>query len=304
MIDKKALENDVPTKQGRNGLERVLDSWDKSPTLGKRTSAFWKESKGNLPFEWKCIVTCEIGDIAGTYMSVLAQRVIEISDKLNSFLVDYSNEIGFGSGVAAGLTYAVVHTIRDAKKHGVKPSLVDALIAAGTAETGCVTAATAVPYLAGKFIGSSFGIPSFGDLLIRGGALLPALPVGLAAMSSLTFPKKSEAFRFVSEKDVLRNVAEIIKDKGHDVHVNYHSLKINGENSYVKIRERKLPITYRDDFNSNKHSLYLVTSPTVRYFPEVKRDLTTFATEFFEEAEVPYKVVENPFVHEHSYESS
>ena len=282
-------------------LERVLD-WDKSLTFGERTSAFWKESKGNFPFELKCIVTCEIGDISGTYISVLAQRVVDISDKFNSFLVDNCNEIGFFSGVTAGLTYAVIHTIRDAKKHGVKPSLVDVLIAVGTAETGCVTAATGVPYLAGKFIGSSFGIPSFGDLLIRGGALLPALPVGLVAMSSLTFPKKSEAFRFVSERGVLTNVADIIKNDRYDVHVNSHSLTINGENSYVKIRERKLPRSYRDDFNPNDHSLYLVTSPTMRYFPEVKRDLTTLATEFFGEAGKTITPVENPFVHEHPHE--
>lgn len=294
MIDEEVLKNNH-IEQGYYGLEMVLKSLDAKITFREKASAFGRECKDNALFEVVCIMACEIGELGGEVFAYNSSA---------EFLRDNMNEFGLFTGITLGGTYALAHVWNHAKKHSKNPSLIDAASYAGATESSCVVAATGTEYSAGKFIGTALNPFTGINLAIRLAALPVAFLIGTAAMSSLTFRKKSEAFRFISERDALRDVAEILEDKDCSIYANYHSMKINGKDSYVKISERKLPRSYRDGFNPDNHSLYLVTSPAIRYLPELKRNLETLATEFFTEAGKTITPVGNPFVHDHSHKNS
>lgn len=304
----RVIPNPSTRRLGTNSdnLEGILKVLNRRPTLRERTSAFWNECKNNFPLEWRCITASETGDVFGTYASAFIPKLVDLSHAVDSFMIDWFNEIGFAAGIIAGSSYALNHTFRDAKKHSKNPSLVDAALAAGSAETGCILGATSVAYAFGVSFGVSLDQPLelieyAKDLAIRVSALGPALPIGLVAMGALTFPKKSEAYRFVSEKGALQEVAQVIGSYDLDFEHDKNRIIIHGLNSHIKIKEKKLPKSYRDGFDLKKNSLYIVRSPVARYFPEVRGDLETFARDVFHEAGKPVNSVQNPFAHDHSH---
>jgi hypothetical protein len=297
-------------------LEGIAENaWDADSEFLDKLKAFGKECAKNLPFEWKCIAMCEAGDIAGTYASAATSAY------------DFSNEIGFLSGVFTGLGYAYAHTVNDAKKHGVEPSFTEAAMAAGTAEAGCVTAATAVVYYFGSRWGIDFSDPVLvkdvlenwklyaQDFGIRLSSLIPALPIGLLAMSSFTFPKKGEAGRLVAKKGSLYDVADFLRENyavtdkkamvaklaGSAINES-PTVRVYGNNSMIKIREQRLPSLYHGAFSQKDHSLYRVFSSGAKYSPEAKKSAEGLVCRAFSEIGLGNHFhVRNPFLHEHSH---
>ena len=75
--------------------------------------------------------------------------------------------------------------------------------------------ATLVPAILGANYGISADnisniLPYLQDFGIRAASFLPALPVGMMAMSALTFPKKSEVSRIVVERGRLSDVSNFL----------------------------------------------------------------------------------------------
>jgi len=130
----------------------------------------------------------------------------------------------------------------------------------------------------------------------------PALPVGLGAMSSLTLPKKSEAFRFVSDKDSLGEIGESLQTyQPESIETNQSKIKINGGRSYARINEIIIPKTYQDGFNPEEQSMYIVRSPRCIVDSELSGNLETLTSEAFEETGRTIVPVENVFLHDHSH---
>ena len=291
------------------------DAWDINPNFIDKIKAFKDECKKNWGFEWKCIAMCEAGDIVGTYASAA------------TIAHNNSNEWGFALGVASGLAYAYNHTMNDAKERGVKPSFADAAIAAGTAEAGCVTAATAVAYYVGSKYGINFLDPVtikevlenwklYGqDFAVRLSALPVALPIGLLVMSAFTFPKKSEVGRFVTSKEALYDVADFLREdyrvkdnrdriakfKGLITAEN-PTIMVYGNKSVLKIKEQKLPQIYQENFSQENDSLYRVFSPRAKYSEEARVSAEGLVCRAFSKIGMPnHAHVKNPFLHEHAH---
>jgi len=273
-------------------LEGIAENaWDINLEFNDRFKSFLDECKLNYSFEWKCIIACEAGDIGGTYAAAMANS-------------DWSNEWGYLAGVLAGLGYAFNHVSNDARAHGIKPSFKDAAVAAGSAEIGCTTSATAIPYLAGKFLGASFGIPSWEDFGLRLGALPFAFLVGLPAMSSLTFPKKNEAGRIIANKGKLNDVADILK-KNYDLRNKGNNIKINGTNSALIVNEQPLPRIYQEDFSSSEDSLYRIFTPTARYSEDARKSAEGLICRTFDDIGITdHTHRENPYIHRESHDHS
>ncbi len=291
-------------------LEGIAENaWDNDLRFTDKLISFGRECMDNFPFEWKCISMCEFGDVLGTYAAATTSAY------------DYSNEIGFLSGIGFGLGYAYNHTSKDAKKHGVRPSFKDSAMAAGTAETGCVTAATLVAYYFGSKYGIDFSDPVIikevmenwklyaQDLGVRLSALLPALPIGLAAMSSFTFPKKSEAGRLVTNKGKLYDTADFLRNH-HPVHDNRDRLRgfstptaiVYGMKSHVKIKEEKLPEVYHKDFDPDAFSLYRVFTPEAKYSRQAGKSAEALVCSVFNGMGLEnHAHVINPFAHSHAH---
>ncbi len=293
----------------------VKDAWDVKPSLTDKGKTFIHECSKNFPLEWKCVLACEAGDIVGTYGAVLAGS-------------DHSNLWGYALGVTTGLLYAHHHIKKDAKHQRLNPSFREIGSAVVSAEVGCTVGATLVP----AFLGAHYGLstediqiltqqginhvqdlaPIAKDLAIRAGSFIPALPVGMAAMSFFTLKKKSEVTRLVAEKGKLPKIADVL-GKDYCV-VNYddqenHNIMINGRKSNVTITEEPIPVMYGNLFDPDKNSLYRVTSPAARYIDDARKSAYGLACNVFDLAGLknhshPERLGDHNHAHNHGEEGN
>ncbi|MBI2043939.1 hypothetical protein HYT24_01085 [Candidatus Pacearchaeota archaeon] len=257
----------------------VKDAWDVKPSFAQQGKAFWEECSTNFPLEWRCVLACEVGDILGTY---------------GATAVDFhpSNLWGYAAGVGAGLWYASRHINRDAKHQNLSPSIKDKGSAVLSAELGCTVGATAVPAILGWMYGISPDDVNnfysyFQDFLVRGAAIIPAIPIGMALMSAFTLRKKSDVI-IITEKGNLTKVAHVLHNNYNsvDYKINQKTSKVtvNGKQSNVTITEEPLPVMYGNLFDSRREALYKVSSPAARYLDVARTSAYGLACKAFNEA--------------------
>lgn len=258
----------------------------------------YKESLVNLKPEALCISACTSAEIVAASIAYYAGKAMEVTDQnpflqnIGEFSASYSNELGIPAAIAAGTLYAYNHVKKDAKIHNVEPSFQDIAYWVGTTESICIITAVTIEYFGSKYFGNPLtgplDLPNLSIELLAWGL---AFPIATAAMSVLTFDKKKEAKRWVAKKNALENkVTEINKGK-----ISGKIIEKNLPQIYVNLEKGITPETY---------SLYSAESPRAKYSGKERKSISDLAIEVFEETEVPYEVVENPFVHEPPNERS
>lgn len=282
------------------GIEDVLKVLNTKVEFGDVAKAYGNECWKNKFLEIFCIIASDAGN---TLTAGLLHGM------------SYVNSIAAAAGGITGLGYASWHINKSAKKDDKKPSALEVITAALSAEVGCVTGTNLVTSGMAFSLAGGYDFFSPESLGIRGVSWLLSWPVGTAAMSAMTLAQKSEAGRLIADagktKDIKRLLYEDLRKIGFGESVDTKAyVDLNGDgnkvilhsgNSRMGIIEKKLPQIYARDHDPKTNSLYLVKSPIARYFPEEKGILTSFAKESFGRIGYKPRVVKNPFSHEHSH---
>lgn len=266
----------------------VKDAWDVNTSLGKNLGKYVKagsKEAGRHKFvEAGCVLTCAVGDGFATYFTE------------NNFL-------GYLGGIILGGTYGVGHVYIESIRDEIKARFGDVIKAAGTAEFGCALSATLVPLFIATVSGANFDPSSLKDILTLEAISYPfALPVGLAAMSGLSLMNKDEAGGLITNRGVIYDVADALKDvyrivdNRNERGVATPAVTAHGNNSRVTITEENLSGFYKDKFDSDNSSLYRVFSPAARIFESAKISAAGLACDTFTKIGLKnHEHVRNPF---------
>ena len=129
------------------------------------------------------------------------------------------------------------------------------------------------------------------NVALRLGTLPSAFAIGLGVFAGLTYFRKQEVTRFLSEKQSLPTVHASLHHsllhRGTQHKLSDHSLRISGESSSLILRERRVPKTYRRHVSADGYSLYVALCPAARYDGEVRSELREFVSTAFQGAELP-----------------
>ena len=239
-------------------IEEILDE---KVRFKDNRRMFYKEMKQNFKLETICILACETGEWGTEILAYAANLPL-------------MNEVGILGGVLLGGSYALYHVYKHAKAHNAEnASLWDAAGYAASTESGCIIGATLSEYSAGKFVATTNNPIALNNVIVRGAALLPAFGIGLCLMSAFTYNKKKEIARWVGDKGILPDVKP---KNGLEYQLEGNKLEINGENSNMIIREKKLPRTHRKDHDMEKESLFTLQSKLARAKPEYAGIMTGY----------------------------
>jgi len=301
-----------------------LTKWEEEGSVRDWLRGFYEDFKGNLGPEGWCISICTGGEVVGSSLAYYGGKALEAISQnpelkdIGENLANYSNGWGIPFALVAGGTYVYNHVKKDAERQGVKPSPLEIAYWAGTTESFCIATAVGFEYAAMQTFGNPLAGPlELGNLGIEIAAFLSAFPPATAAMSTLTYPKKSEVSRIVSDKNLL---GEIENNLGRDYETSDNtrksnllkklgisidsSINIHGSQVNLTIKERELPQIYHDGFDPKKNSLYSVWVPGAKYSKEARKSAEGFACSTFNEVGNFHEHVENPFAHDHSHEHS
>ncbi len=277
------LEKPYSRMSEHKTLEEILDE---KISLKDSSRAYYREMKKNLKLEAACILACEAG---------------EWLTEIGAFLAGLSfyNEIGILGGITAGASYSMYHVYKHAKKHNSgNASLVDAAAYFVSTESGCVIGATMSEYAAGKFIAATNNPLTWNNAMVRALTLAPAFGIGLVLMSAFTYVKGKETVRGVSKKGILQELKPNM-----EYEPNSNKLEIKGKGSSLLIKEKKLPATYRKEFDKNKYSVYSMQSNIARVNPEYSHVVEEYCEDLFQKAGYELTIVNNVYSctehHEH-----
>ena len=263
----------------KNNLESILKILEEKHSKKEKLKGYLKECKSNVRIEGVCIAMCELGELFSEYIAYSAS-------------LPNTNELGLLGGIMLGGSYALRESFKKGRSHNPNASIIDAAAYTASTESGCVIGATSSEYLIGKLLTASNNPLQGANLAIRAGGLPVAFAIGLGIVSGFTYAKRSETCQLISKKGSLIPLYHSW-NKDSNCHLNINSLKITGKNNNLEIKEKSIPKTYRENFNSFTHSLYVAKSPLARYNPESKERLNKSIINSFNKINNEVNVISN-----------